>query len=288
MSSRFLSLLLCTACLLAAGVLAAGAVEHGRPEPELVRVEAFTAPYRDLDIASQVGGVVSSVEVEEGDHVEAGREMLRLRDDILKAELEVSRARAAAAEHKIAAAKTNYEYRARELEVVRALVKKEIEPPEEGDKARLEMELAQLSVKQAEAEKNVAELTAARDQAALDRTRIRAPVEGEVFRVLKRSGEAVEPLSPVVRLVTLAPLYVVARGMPIETMGRVKVGMEATIELENLPGRSLPCEVVLVDRVAEAASGTYRVKLELPNPDKNIPAGARGILTFELPPKTEL
>jgi len=283
MSTRSLSFLLLAGLLLAAGVLAAGAAERDGGEPDLIRVEAFTAPYRDLEIASQVGGVVSAVNVEEGDHVEARRELVRLRDDIVKAELEVSRARTAAAEHQIGAAETNYQYGLREWEDVHALVEKGFAPREEEDKARLEMELARLSVKQAEAQKNVAELMVARDQAALDRTRIRAPVDGEVFRIFKRPGEAVQPLGPVVRLVTLDPLYVVARGVPIETMGRVKVGMEAAIELENVPGRSLLCRVVLVDRVAEAASGTYRVKLELPNPSKDIAAGARGTLIFQLP-----
>ncbi len=41
--------------------------------------------------------------------------------------------------------------------------------------------------------------------------------------------------------------------------------------------------MAVVDKVADAASGTYRVKLTLPNPDRSITAGAKGTLTFKLP-----
>lgn len=67
------------------------------------------------------------------------------------------------------------------------------------------------------------------------------------------------------------------------TSGRIKVGMKAVATLENMADKPLEATVAVVDPVADAASGTYRVKLTLPNPDKALTAGAKGTLGFVLP-----
>ncbi len=247
-----------------------------------VQVEAFTTPFRDLQIAAEVGGVVTAVEAEEGERVDAEQVLVRLRADRLRAELQVSKAQVEAARLEVEAATVNYKDLAREWEDVRKLVAKGVEAQEAEDKAKLEMDLAELGIRRAEVRKKIADLTVQHDEAALEETIIRAPCDGEVLRVMERPGEAVKPLSPVARLVTLDPLYVIAQAVPIETMGDIRVGMKGELVLENLPDRPLECTVAVVDRVADPASGTYRVKLTLPNPQKSLPSGAKGTLTFAL------
>ncbi|MHC4481450.1 MAG: efflux RND transporter periplasmic adaptor subunit, partial [Planctomycetota bacterium] len=149
-------------------------------------------------------------------------------------------------------------------------------------KALLEKELARLDVEAAEVDKRILELVAERDREELKQTVVRAPAAGRVFRIYKRAGEAVETHGPVLKLVSIDPLFVVGH-VPIGTAGRIEVGSRAALELENMAGTSLECTVSVVDKVADAASGTYRVKLTLPNPDGAIMAGARGALTFTLP-----
>jgi len=41
--------------------------------------------------------------------------------------------------------------------------------------------------------------------------------------------------------------------------------------------------VTVVDHVLDAASGTFGVRLALPNPDFNLPAGIRCKVLFEMP-----
>ncbi|MGD2176060.1 MAG: efflux RND transporter periplasmic adaptor subunit [Candidatus Brocadiaceae bacterium] len=250
--------------------------------PNTIVVEAFTAPFRDLEIASEVGGVLRAVEVEEGERVEAGQVIARLKAETLEAQLAVSEARVDAAELEIQSARKNYEDLEREWRDVKELAEKGIEPVEKQEKARLEMELGKLSLERAQVQKRVVQLNADRDRAALARTIIRAPCDGEILRIAKRPGEAVEPLGPVARLVSLNPLYVIAQAVPIQTMGHVLVGEKAALTLEDLPDRRLECTVAVVDKVADPASGTYRVKLTLPNPDESLPSGARGKLAFRV------
>ena len=43
-----------------------------------------------------------------------------------------------------------------------------------------------------------------------------------------------------------------------------------------------PLDVIVVDRVFDAASGTFRVRADLPNPDLALPGGLRCQVQFEL------
>ena len=48
----------------------------------------------------------------------------------------------------------------------------------------------------------------------------------------------------------------------------------------------VPATVSLVDKVLDAASGTFRVRMLLPNPDGRIPAGLRCKVEFNAPALT--
>jgi hypothetical protein len=63
--------------------------------------------------------------------------------------------------------------------------------------------------------------------------------------------------------------------------------MKGSLTLENRPDEQSECLVAVVDKVADVASGTYRVKLTLPNPDKELTAGAKGTLSLRLAPRPD-
>jgi RND family efflux transporter MFP subunit len=246
-----------------------------------VTVDAFTAPHEQRQLSSQAGGVVKKVLVEEGDHVTAGQPLVEFNDALLQAQLAVSQARIQSAEAQIAAAKARHEMLSTEYEREQKLFDKEVASQEDLDKARLDRDLAQLAIENSENDKTIATLTANRDQEAVNQTIIKAPIDADILRIAVRGGEAAQPLSPVLSVVAVDPLDVIAY-VPIGTVGRIRVGSTAELKLETVPADPLQCSVKVVDRVADPASGTYRVKLTLPNPDRKIAAGARGSLTFDL------
>ena len=261
---------------------AAPAVAPAAPAtPGSVTVDAFTAPHLQLQIATQIGGVVTKVVVEEGDHVSAGQDVVHLNDDLLRAQLAVSEARTQSAEAQIAAAKARFELLTKEYEREQQLLEKKVASQEDLDKARLDRDLADLSIQNAENDLKIAKLTADRDRVAVEQTVFRAPDDGEVLRIAVREGEAAEPLHPVFSMVTVDPLDVITY-VPIDTVGRISVGTTAMLKLEGVSPEPLACTVKVVDRVADPASGTYRIKLTLPNQKRQIAAGARGALTFIL------
>ena len=57
--------------------------------------------------------------------------------------------------------------------------------------------------------------------------------------------------------------------LPVEAFGRMQIGMHGDLTAEGFAGRH-SATVKVVDRVFDAASGTFGVQLELPNPGSKL------------------
>ena len=68
--------------------------------------------------------------------------------------------------------------------------------------------------------------------------------------------------------------------VPVSVFGKIRVGQKAIIQPESPMVGNYPAEVAIVDRVADAASGTFRVALDLPNPDYSLPSGLKCMVQF--------
>ena len=275
------------AVLVAAGCSVAGAAENDTPGDDAIEITGFTIPFRELAIASEIGGVLTEVKVDEGERVKKEQVLVQLRDDILRAQLDISKANVVAAEHEIEAAQATYETEKLEYDRIAKLFNDGTVSTEEHGVAKLEMRIAKIRYENALHTKKIYELTVIRDEEGVRRTQIRSPCDGLVHRILKREGEAIEQeREPVLDLACIDPLFVIAH-VPISTTGRIKVGDQAQVKLEHVADKQLACEVAVVDKVGDAASGTYRVKLMLPNPGGRLPSGTRGTVTFKLSDATK-
>ena len=63
-------------------------------------------------------------------------------------------------------------------------------------------------------------------------------------------------------------------------LGKISVGMQAVVKPEEPVKGEFPAKVTVVDKVVDAASGTFGVRLELPNPDLKLPAGLKCAVRF--------
>ncbi len=66
--------------------------------------------------------------------------------------------------------------------------------------------------------------------------------------------------------------------LPLSTFGKLRPGMVGNVTPEG--GTSYKATIKVVDRVLDAASGTYGVRLELPNPQGQLPGGIRCQVDF--------
>lgn len=68
---------------------------------------------------------------------------------------------------------------------------------------------------------------------------------------------------------------------PASLFGQIEEGKFYRVELAAPLSGAYEARVKVVDRVLDSASGTFGIRLEIPNPDGSIPAGARCVVDFE-------
>jgi len=240
-------------------------------------VDCLIEPNMVVDVSSAVEGVVERFHVERSDFVEQGQLLLELESGVEIAAVNKARARAQM-EGALNSQRSSLEFNERRLNRVRQLYKKGLVSSFEMDEAETQVELARAELQKAEDEQKLAILELQRAEETLNLRRIRSPFKGVVVERFKSPGESVED-KPIVKLAQLDPLRVEVY-MPASDFGKIKPGLYARVSPENSASEEYLTEIKLVDRVIDAASGTFTVRLELPNPDQKIPSGLRCKASF--------
>ncbi len=239
---------------------------------------AVTRPKRDLELAFGVSGRLQAMHVRRGERVIAGQLLAQLDGDDLAATVRLLELRAKS-DHEVSAALADAEFAEQTHQRVRAAYEQDAAKEREVDDAwarlrtaRAELELA----KQRRAEAAI-ELDAARARHA--KTRMCATFAGIVEDVRLEAGGAVDELAPVLRLVDDSAFRVDV-AVPIELTMGLSIGQELLVRgrASSADGaisvirESMFAKIVSLAIVADAASRTRIVRLEMPNPAK-LPAG---------------
>jgi multidrug efflux pump subunit AcrA (membrane-fusion protein) len=134
-----------------------------------------------------------------------------------------------------------------------------------------EAKVARMELEQARAEKRLAALQHEQALAVLKRRTIQSPLSGVVVDRMMSPGQRVDE-EPILRIAQIDPLRVEII-LPSALFGSIEVGMRAAV-VPEFPGDTVHvASVSIVDRVIDAASGTFGVRLELPNAEHEIPGG---------------
>lgn len=209
----------------------------GRIEPdELVRLAGPARPAL----------VVAELMVEEGDEVADG-EVVAVLDSVATEEAEVAECRVELANAEL------------ELTRTRDLLRRNVKPQSELDRARLRRDQATARLRRAEAE--------------LARSQVRSPVAGRVVAVHVREGEKVGD-EGIVEIADVTPMYAVAEVYETD-IGRVRLGQTATVSARALPGGELKGKVTRIgskigrqdvldtDPVADVDARVVEVQIQL-------------------------
>jgi RND family efflux transporter MFP subunit len=239
--------------------------------------DCVVTPSNVADLGSNARGVIADVLVDRNDFLKQGEVIATLDAEVEHAMVEIAREQASI-DTEIALRKVNLTYAKREEERAQSAFEEKAFSIHDLDTAKVNRELAHIKLLQAEENKLLAEKKLKEAEARLAHKTIRAPFAGVVMERFKTIGEYIDD-DPVVRLAQLDPLYVEII-VPVEEENNIKVGMTANICSDRNEGRGWDVSVVQVDEVIDAASGTFGVRLLLPNPDYKIPAGLRCNLRF--------
>jgi RND family efflux transporter MFP subunit len=217
---------------------------------ELPPFEGLIEPRELVGFSSQVPGILEEVKVERGDRVSRNQVLARLKSGVEAAAVRLAEAKV--------------EFGRRKVVRNEELYKKELISIHDKDELETQAQLAEL------------ELMEARERLAL-RT-IRSTVDGVVVERKGAPGAYVgeDPFLTVARLDPLNVELVI----PVDYFGAIQEGARVQVILEPPLGGTYSGTVVIVDRVVDAASGTFGVRVELPNPQLKIPSGLKCRVVF--------
>jgi cobalt-zinc-cadmium efflux system membrane fusion protein len=250
--------------------------EHAGAAPLACLIE----PDKVAEVGAQVIGVLEKITVERGDIVKSGQVVAQLKADVERASVNVAAVRARAeADLKAASAAADFA----QAKVARAqhLVSVGFISKEAADQAQAEARITQNRVAQAQEAQRLTQQELALSHTQLAQRSIRTPFAGIVVDRYRTEGERVER-EPVVRIAKIDPLRI-EMVLPLSQFGQVAPGATVNIRTDVTGDKLLPATVTLVDRVVDAASNTFRVRLSLPNPDQSIPSGLRCVADFGSP-----
>ena len=234
-------------------------------------------PTEYVELSSPVPGIIDTISVDRSDPVEKGQVVARLKSDVEQAQVELGKQRAGF-DSEIESKRASLSFAQRNQERTQKLFNKKAVPFHVLDEAKTDAILAATELRTAEQNKRMAELELERAEATLELRTVRSPISGVVVERLKAPGEFIED-KPILRIAQLDPLRVEVI-VPVGKFGTITTGMRAEVTPELARKRKYIAQVTIVDKVVDAASGTFGVRLELPNPGNYIPGGLRCSLTF--------
>lgn len=235
-------------------------------------LDCMIQPHEIVQLGSPAPGVIDRILVERGDLVTRGQVVVQLKSDVERASLNLARARAAQA-GELAAAESSQEFANRELKRASDLQARNFVSSNYLDKQKTELDVAQGRADQAREKRTVASKEVELAQAQLSLRTVRAPISGVIVDRFKAAGEYVDD-KPMLRIARIDLLRVDVL-VPAVAFGQVQVGTKAAVTPELVDKKEYSAIVKHVDRVIDAASNTFRVRLELANPASSIPAGLR-------------
>lgn len=214
-------------------------------------LEGIMEAKETVEISSQTPGIIDEIVAERGSHVKKGDVLVKLKSAVEKAAVQLANA--------------HVEFNKRKLQRSEELSRKNLISPHEKDELETELEIRKLELQEATEVFNMKTIT--------------SPVQGIVLDRTSSPGEYVGENITIMTVVQIDPLNVEIVA-PVELFGTIKNGMNAVIMPESPISGEYNARVTIVDQVIDAASGTFGIRLELPNPSLKLPAGLKCKVKF--------
>jgi len=239
--------------------------------------DCLIEPMIVAEVGSPVQGVIASLLADRSDFVEIGQPIALLNSDAEEANLAHAKSRAAmmseikAREADLALATHNHKR-------LQQLFKQQLVPAQERDEAVARQRVAEATLIQARESNALLQIELQRARQKLEQRTIRSSVAGVIVEQHAFPGEFVYD-NPVMTVAQLDPLRVEVV-LPARYFGMFEPGDTARIVPEIAQDEPLTAIVDVVDRLLDTRSGTFGVRLTLPNADLAIPGGQKCQIEF--------
>jgi RND family efflux transporter MFP subunit len=243
-------------------------------------------PQQVVKLGSAVVGVVARLDVDRGDIVHRDQILGKLEDGVESAALELAKARATN-EYISKSMEARLEFLRSKYKRANDLYAKAVGTQAAMEEADAAAKVAEQQLKEAGLNREIAYLQIKHDAEVLGQRTLHSPIEGIVVERLLQPGEYRNEQTPILTLAQIDLLRVEVF-VPTPYYGRIQTGSKAQVRPEKPIGGVYAATVTVVDRVLDAASGTFGVRLALPNADLRLPAGISCRIVFDMQPAGEI
>ncbi len=240
--------------------------------------DCLLEPRQRIKLATPIAGVLREVAVDRGDVVRKGDVLARLESGIEKALLDLAEARAAS-DATIKAREARLRFLTKKRERILELQGKGAASAAALDEVESDYAIALEDVQEAKSNLRMAQLDVVRAAEVLKQRSILSPIDGVVAERNLLGGEYAYEQAPIMTIAQINPLNVEVF-VPIALYGAITIGMEAIVSGEQPVGGRYAASVEVIDPLIDSRSGTFGIRLLLPNPNHAIPAGLRCKIEF--------
>jgi RND family efflux transporter MFP subunit len=241
-------------------------------------LDCLVKPEMYVDVSSPVISVLEEVLVDTGDVVTKGQPLAKLEASVEKARVKLARLQANSVSD-IENRKEQLRYAQLNLQRMQELLAKKTVSQFEKDKAETEFALAQIELDKARENRHMAQINLELTRSQLALRTILSPITGIVVDRYVMVGESVEGRS-IMKLAQVDPLKIELIA-PTEYFGLIHKGMEVDIYPEKPADQVFKATVTIVDQLIDPASGSFTVRMLLPNPDDKLVGGVNCLARFD-------
>ena len=228
-------------------------------------------PIKQVEVGTQVSGIISKIYVDYNSVVKAGQLIAELDMSVLQTELESSRAN-------LNSSKVEYDYQTKNYQRIKGLYEKELVSATEFEQAQYSYDKARYSYTQAQSNYTKA-------QKNIGYAKIYSPIDGVVLSRAVDEGQTVASGFSTPTLFTIAndltAMQVIAN-VDEADIGAVQEGQRVEFQVDAFPEDTFSGTVMQVRLQATTTSNvvTYQVVINAPNPDLKLKPGLTANITI--------
>ena len=244
---------------------------------QAAELDCLVKPEMYVELSSPVESVLEEILVEIGDPVEKGQPLAQLEASVEKAKVRLARLQAKSSSD-VENRKEQLRYAKQYHKRMTDLLTQNSVSQYETDKAETEVALAQIELNKAQEKRRIAQVNLELAQSQLALRTIKSPIDGIVVDRYAMVGESVSGRT-IMKLAKVDPLKVELIA-PTEYFGLIQKGMEVEIYPEQPVDQVFMATVTIVDQLIDPASGSFTVRMELPNPEDKLVGGVNCLANF--------
>lgn len=231
--------------------------------PEYLEATGTVRAAQSAQLASQIMGSITAVNVKESDRVRRGEVLLTIDSAQPHAAYQSASAGLQASDQAIAAADADYALADSTMKRYQMLYDKKSVSPQEYDEVKTKLAAAQARRDAAHAGRAQAEAGVSEANTAVGFTRIRAPFDGVITAKLVDAGAMASPGVPLL-VIDDPSRFRLEVQVDESQIGVVHLGAQVPVQIDALGNQPIAGKVVQVVPAADPSSRSFTVKVELP------------------------